>query len=121
MRVVSTLFRIFAAAVVLAGMAVSLFGQDAIRVAEGAAIKNAVKKVEPEFPAMARQLRISGRVQMEVHVDADGNVESVKAVSGNPLLTNSASTALKKWKFNPFTADGKAVKAVASISFDFVK
>jgi hypothetical protein len=46
-------------------------------------------------------------------------VEAVKVLTGNPLLTGPTISAVKRWKFTPFTANGESVKAVATISFDF--
>jgi len=83
------------------------------------AIKNATSKPAPEYTAVAKQMKVSGRVELEVTIDTDGSVENVKALTGNPLLTGSAVSAVKKWKFTPFTANGQATKAVASLTFDF--
>jgi periplasmic protein TonB len=91
-----------------------------VRVSEVEARKAAIKKVEPEYPAMARQVRLSGRVQVDVIIDAAGNVEKVKVLQGNVLLSNSAANALKRWKFTPFAGPGsKPVRVIASMSFDF--
>jgi protein TonB len=76
-------------------------------------------KVQPEYPAIARQLKIEGAVELEVVVTEAGGVEKVNIVSGNPVLTRPASEAVKKWKFAPFTADGKVVKAVVPVSMSF--
>ncbi|MEO8370045.1 MAG: energy transducer TonB [Candidatus Solibacter sp.] len=76
-------------------------------------------KVSPEYPAIARQLKIEGAVELEVIVTEAGTVEKVNIVSGNPVLTRPASDAVKKWKFAPFTADGKAVKAAVPVSMSF--
>ncbi len=98
-----------------------LVSEDAmVRIAENDARKAVVKKVEPEYPAMARQVRVSGQVQVDVVIDASGNVESVKVLKGNSLLSSSAVSALKKWKFAPFVGAGnKPSKAVTSLTFDF--
>jgi protein TonB len=64
-------------------------------------------------------MKIVGKVMIEVTIDADGNVEDVKVLSGNALLTNAVVNAVKKWKFTPFTANGAATKAVAALDFDF--
>jgi protein TonB len=91
-----------------------------VRVTESVARRAVVKKIEPEYPAMARQVRLSGQVQVDVLIDASGNVETVKLLKGNALLSSSAITALKKWKFAPFTGlDNKRSKAIASLTFDF--
>ncbi|HZL56291.1 MAG TPA: energy transducer TonB [Bryobacteraceae bacterium] len=107
----------FAALVLLVGS--SAFAQDTVHVTQGEAIKAAKERVEPEYPAMAKQLHLEGAVQLEAHIGENGIVEEVKPLTGNAVLMNSAVAAIKKWKFTPFTADGKPVKAVADLSFHF--
>lgn len=81
---------------------------------------NAVtSKVSPEYPPIARQLKIEGMVELEALVTESGTVEKVNILSGNPMLTRPASEALKKWKYAPFTTDGKAVKALVPVSLSF--
>ena len=79
----------------------------------------ATTRVQPEYPPMARQLKIEGPVELEAVVTESGAVEKVNIISGNPVLTRPAADALKKWKFAPFTADGKTVKALVPISMNF--
>ena len=95
--------------------------QDALlRVSEGDARRAIVKKIEPEYPAMARQIRLSGQVQVDVVIAETGAVEKVSVLKGNVLLSNSAVSALKKWKFTPFAgAANKPARAIASLTFDF--
>ena len=83
------------------------------------ALVAAISKVAPEYPIIARQLKIQGVVELEALVTEEGSVEKVEIVSGNPVLTRPATEALKKWKFNPFVANGKPVKAQAQISMTF--
>ena len=81
---------------------------------------NAVtSKVPPEYPPIAKQLKIEGPVELEALVTESGTVEKVNIVSGNPVLTRPASDAVKKWKYAPFTTDGKAVKALVPVSMTF--
>lgn len=58
-------------------------------------------KVVPEYPPLARQMNVSGRVKIEATVAADGRVVSTKVVGGSPLLVNAALDAVKKWHFEP--------------------
>uniref|UniRef100_Q021K1 Protein TonB n=1 Tax=Solibacter usitatus (strain Ellin6076) TaxID=234267 RepID=Q021K1_SOLUE len=81
---------------------------------------NAVtSKVPPDYPAIAKQLKIEGPVELEAVVTESGTVEKVNIVSGNPVLTRPAAEALKKWKFAPFTSEGKTVKALVPVSLSF--
>jgi protein TonB len=96
------------------------FAQETTKKVTKAEGLNAVTtKVPPEYPVIAKQLKIEGAVELEAIVTEGGVVEKVNIVSGNPVLTRPASDALKKWKFAPFTSDGKPVKAVVPVSLSF--
>jgi len=73
----------------------------------------------PEYPPMAKQMHIGGVVALDVYIEIDGHVEKVEVVKGNPLLASSASAAVKKWKFTPFTVEGNPEKAIARMEFEF--
>jgi TonB family protein len=90
-----------------------------IRITEADARKAAISKANPEYPPMARQMRVAGPVVIEAEVGTDGGVEKVQPVSGNALLSAAAVGAVKKWKFTPFTAEGKPAKALIRMGFNF--
>jgi TonB family protein len=58
-------------------------------------------RVTPEYPALAKQMNVTGKVKIEATVAADGHVVSTRVVGGSPLLVNAALEALKKWHFEP--------------------
>jgi len=62
-------------------------------------------KVVPEYPALAKQMNVTGKVKIETTVAADGHVLSTRVVGGSPLLVNAALDALKKWHFEPGPKD----------------
>ena len=68
---------------------------------------------------VARQLKITGRVELEVHVDEAGVVTDAKITTGNAVLTRPTVKTVSGWKFKPFHKDGKAVAAVAPLNFEF--
>ena len=107
------------AAILVLLLTTGMLASAEIRVATGDAMKAATKKTPPDYPPIAKQLKVAGHVEVDVTIDADGNVENVKIVSGNAMLTQSVVSAVKKWKFTPFTQDGAPTKAVASLDFDF--
>jgi protein TonB len=55
-----------------------------------------------------------------VTVDEDGNVISASAVSGHPLLRQSAVSAARASKFAPIKLSGQPVKYTGLINFNFV-
>jgi protein TonB len=83
------------------------------------AITAAINKPQPVYPVIAKQLKLEGTVSLNAFVTEDGAVDHVEAVSGNPVLVRSAEDALKQWKFSKQTEDGKPVKFVASVTFNF--
>ncbi len=58
-------------------------------------------RVQPEYPELARSMRISGTVRVIVVIAPSGTVESVRAIGGHPLLVEAATNAVKRWKFEP--------------------
>jgi TonB family protein len=62
----------------------------------GRKVKSAIK---PEYPQVARQMRVTGTVRLEATVAPDGKVRDNKVIGGSPLLAQEAVTAVKKWKY----------------------
>lgn len=79
----------------------------------------ASQRVEPDYPAVARQIRLTGSVELEIVVDQQGAVEKVNVVRGNTLLTGPSLQAIRKWKFKPFGPEGEPAKAAGPITFNF--
>jgi protein TonB len=106
---------------VAVGLAVWLAGPAIaeLRVPELQAKHAAIEKPAPDLSVAARQLKISGHVELTVKIDEAGAVSDVKIESGNAVLTAGCVTAVKKWKFKPFTQDGKPVAAITTLTFDF--
>ena len=67
-----------------------------------AAGERAIKsRVAPSYPELAKRMKISGVVKLEVTVDGEGKVVSVKTIEGNHMLAPAAEEAVKKWRFEP--------------------
>jgi len=90
-----------------------------LHVTEADAKGAAISKQMPEYPPMARQLKVTGKVELEVVIAADGSVEDVRISSGNSMLTRPCAKAVHDWRFKPFLQDGKPVRAVAPLTFEF--
>ncbi|MGC1106753.1 MAG: energy transducer TonB [Candidatus Acidiferrales bacterium] len=83
--------------------------------AQDSATKRKVsRRVVPDYPNLARQMNITGKVKIEAIVEPDGHVKTTRAVGGSPLLIESAMKALKNWKFEPGPKETTEV-----IEFDF--
>ncbi len=89
------------------------------RVASATLMASAVSKAPFEVPPIAKQLKISGTVELDVTVDENGAVEKADILKGNPVLGKAAQDSIKKWKFKPIRIGDQAVKAVATVSCEF--
>jgi TonB family protein len=55
-------------------------------------------------------MNLTGTVQLQAVVRADGTVKEVKVIGGHPLLADALSQAVRKWKFEP--SDKESVELV---------
>ena len=67
-------------------------------------------RVQPVYPEIAKRMHISGQVELQVTVDAQGKVKDVKPVSGNHVLSAAAEDAVRHWKY--VAGDGDSVVTV---------
>jgi TonB family protein len=80
----------------------------------------AISLPQPAYPQIARTARASGTVVVQVTVDEQGNVISANAVSGHPLLRQSAVAAARQARFSPTKLGGVPVKVSGVINYNFV-
>jgi len=86
----------------------------------GAALQgNAINKVQPAYPQIAKAAGAQGPVQVSVTINEAGEVESASIISGHPLLRDAALEAAKQWRFKPTEVDGKTVKVQGTLTFNF--
>lgn len=90
-----------------------------LRQSPGVVLGGAITKVDPGYPAAAKQARQSGTVAVEVTISEQGNVTSARALSGPMLLRNAAVAAARAWKFRPSTLGGVPVTTNTTIVFNF--
>ena len=100
-------------------LASCLLAADIKRVSAEEAMKAVTFKVQPAYNSIAKDLRLAGTVGVEVVIAEDGSVEKAQVMSGNPVLGAMATEAVRKWKFAPFMADGKAIKVVSELPITF--
>ena len=66
------------------------------------------------YPLVARNLNLSGTVKLEAVVLANGDLKSVQVKGGNPLLVQSAQSAVHDWKW-----ETAAPETVEMVEFHF--
>jgi protein TonB len=75
--------------------------------------------VDPEYPPLAFQTRISGTVVIDAIIDERGNVIQASVVSGHPLLIDAALRAVLQWKYEPTSLNGQPVSVELQVQVSF--
>lgn len=78
-----------------------------------------VRQVTPKYPSFARQIGLEGSVNLGLLISTDGSVELVRILSGNPVLAEAATQAVKQWRYRPYVYNGKAVEVETTVSVRF--
>jgi protein TonB len=90
-----------------------------VRVSQGVTAGLLVRKVQPDYPPLARQARIQGSVILKAVISKTGHVEGLQVVSGHPMLTASAINAVKQWQYKPYILNGQPVEVETNITVNF--
>jgi TonB family protein len=76
-------------------------------------------RVDPDYPVAARSGRLQGIIVLDVTVGSDGSVLDVRALNGPDILAQSATEAMRWWRFQPYKVDGKAVVTETTVAMEF--
>ena len=77
------------------------------------------KKVIPEYPAMALQKNVQGRVVLRAIIGKDGALQNVELAQSPSLLSEAVLEAVRKWRYQPRYQDGVAIEIETQITIDF--
>lgn len=94
-------------------------GPKRIRVGGQVQTAKLVNKVQPIYPALAKQARIQGTVRLQAVIAKDGSVVELQVLSGHPLLVQAALDAVRQWRYQPTLLNGEPVEVVTTIDVVF--
>ena len=77
--------------------------------------RSAVRRVPPDYPPLAKRMKLGGTVQVVATVDPSGSVIKAESTSPMRLLVPAAIDDVKQWKFEK--ADGIST-VVVTVKFD---
>jgi protein TonB len=78
-----------------------------------------IHRVELIYPAIARQARISGTVELKGVIGTDGRIRELHLVKGHPLLGSAALDAVRQWVYEPTLLNCEPVEVIAPITVTF--
>jgi len=79
-----------------------------------------VKEVKPQYTPEAKKAKIEGSVTLECVVEPDGTIGDVEVTKSlDAGLDQEAIKAVKQWRFEPGTKDGKPVPVLVTLEMTF--
>lgn len=90
-----------------------------VRVSSGVAAGNLINHPNPQYPAIARQARISGTVVLAATISKNGTIENLHVLSGHPMLTQAALDAVRQWRYKPYMLNGEPTEVETTVTVNF--
>lgn len=79
-----------------------------------------VHRVQPEYPPLAKSVRVQGEVVLQAVISRDGTIENLQVLRGHPMLVRAAVDAVRQWRYRPYLLNGEAVEVETQITVNFV-
>jgi len=90
-----------------------------MHVSQGVSRGLLVKQIQPAYPVIALQRRTEGVVELLATISKDGDISTVKILSGDAQLSHAAVEAVKQWKYKPYLLNGEPVEIQTQITVKF--
>jgi periplasmic protein TonB len=81
---------------------------------------NLIHRVQPDYPVLARQVRVQGQVVLRAMISREGAIENLQVVSGHPMLIPAAVAAVRQWRYRPYVLNGEPVEVETEVKVNFV-
>ena len=82
-------------------------------------LPEAITKVPPSYPDLAREAGVDGTVLVQALVGKDGKVKDTKVVKSIAMLDAAAEAAVKQWVFKPALSNNKPVAVWVAVPVKF--
>jgi protein TonB len=80
---------------------------------------NLIYKVDPQYPAIAKQLHIEGTVIVKAIISRGGVITHAEAESGQTLLAQAALAAVRQWRYRPYYLNHEPIEVETEITVKF--
>ncbi|MGA9041426.1 MAG: energy transducer TonB [Terriglobales bacterium] len=91
-----------------------------VRISQGVTTGLLIRKVEPEYPPIAKAAHIQGQVVLNAVISKTGVIENITAISGHPTLVPAAIEAVRQWRYHPYLLNGEPVEVETTITVTFM-
>ncbi len=80
---------------------------------------DAITLAKPVYPALAKSMRMTGKITVAVEMDESGDVTEAEATEGPRILRDAAENAARKSKFKPATWQGQPIRSRGFVVYNF--
>jgi TonB family protein len=81
--------------------------------------KKIIRQNAPDYPVLAARMGLSGKVVLDVRIAPNGEVASVRPVSGHSMLSASAVSAVRTWLYEPTLVNGIPAEVHTEVEVNF--
>jgi TonB family protein len=92
-----------------------------VNVSSGVMAANLLSAPKPSYPKLASLTHTRGNVVMQALISRKGTVENLRVIKGHHLLRGAATSAVRTWRFRPYTVDGVPVEVATTVSVDVAR
>jgi periplasmic protein TonB len=90
-----------------------------LRVSSGVSEGMLIAPIRPVYPMIAKAARVQGTVVVEAIISRTGTIESLRVVSGPPMLQNAALEAIREARYQPYRLNGEPTEVETRITVNF--
>ena len=89
------------------------------RVSSGVVAGNKLSGATPVYPPIARAAHVSGAVVLHAIISKSGTIENLSVISGPEMLRNSATEAVRTWRYKPYILNGEPTEVETTVTVNF--
>jgi len=90
-----------------------------LHVSEGVAAGQLIVPIQPRYPAIGIATHTQGTVVVAAIISTEGRIESLRVVSGPPMLVSAAVEAIRQARYRPWKLNGEPVEVETTINVVF--
>jgi TonB family protein len=77
--------------------------------------ENLLSKSVPVYPPAAKKAKVQGTVVLSAVIGKDGNIKSLRVLSGPSELQQSALDAVRQWTYKPYLLNGDPIEVLTTV------
>jgi protein TonB len=88
-------------------------------ISSGVSAGNLIAPIRPEYPSIAKAAHVEGTVVIDAIISRVGTIESIRVLSGPPMLQRAAQDAVRQARYRPFLLNGQPTEVQTTITINF--